>query len=191
MYKKKILTLCECAVLLALSTALSFVIIYPAPYGGSVTLLSMLPLLIVGIRHGFRWGMGTAFLYSLVQICQALGTGNVFSYCYTPAAVVICVLFDYILPFSALGLTSLARKGDGKVSRVFFLILCAVLITFRFICHYVTGVVIWGQFTPDGMGKYLYSLVYNGAYMLPELILTVTGATVITGTPQFKKMMKS
>ncbi len=187
---KKVLTLCECSVLLALSAALSFVIIYPAPMGGSVTLLSMLPLLMVGARHGFKWGLGTAFVYSLIQLCQALAAGNVFVYCYTPIAVAICVLFDYLVPFTALGFTFFAKKRDGSVGRLRFILLCAVLIAFRFACHYVTGVVIWGQWAPDGMGKYLYSLLYNGAYMLPELVLTVVGAAVITGSAHFVKMMK-
>ena len=68
--------------------------------------------------------------------------------------------------------------------------MCALLIIFRFLCHYITGVVIWGQWAPDGMGKYLYSLLYNGGYMLPELVLTLAAAAVITGAPQFKKMLR-
>ncbi|MBQ8523781.1 MAG: energy-coupled thiamine transporter ThiT [Clostridia bacterium] len=190
MKRKRIITLCECSVLLAMSAALSFVIIYPAPMGGSVTLLSMLPLLLIGYKHGIRWGLVSAFLYSLIQLCQAIGAGNVFIYCYTPAAVVICVLFDYILPFTALGLTSLGRLIKKNDSTLPFLIMCALLIIFRFLCHYITGVVIWDQLAPDGMGKYLYSLLYNGGYMLPELVLTLAAAAVITGAPQFKKMLR-
>jgi len=190
MNKKKILTLCECAVLLALSAALSFVVIYPAPMGGSVTLLSMLPLLLVGARHGLKWGVGTAFVYSLIQLGQALMAGNVFIYCYTPVAVITCVLFDYLVPFTALGFTGLSKKQDEGSGRVRFLVLCALLITFRFVCHYITGVTIWGQWAPDGMGKYLYSLLYNGGYMLPELVLTMAGAAVITGTKQLQRMFK-
>lgn len=190
MNKTGILAMCECAVLLALSTVLSFVTVYRAPMGGNVTLLSMLPLLVAGVRCGFRRGVGTAFVYSLIQLCQALACGNVFTYCYTPSAVVICVLFDYVLPFSALGLTSLSRDRNGNARRITFLLLSAALVTFRFACHFITGVVIWSQWTPEGMSKYLYSLVYNGAYMLPELILTLAGAAVITETAQFKRIMK-
>jgi len=182
--------MCECAVLLALSAALSFVVIYPAPMGGGVTLLSMLPLLMVGMRHGARWGIGTAFVYSVIQLCQALIAGNVFIYCYTPAAVVICVLFDYMIPFTALGFTFLSRDKNGNARRTPFLLISAVLIVFRFLCHYLTGVVIWHQFAPGGMGKYIYSLAYNGGYMLPELVLTLAGAAVITGSDYFKKLMK-
>ena len=182
--------MCECAVLLALSIALSFISLYRAPLGGSVTLLSMLPIMIIGTRHGLKWGLTTCFLYSLFQIMQALMEGNVFPYCIGISTILICAAFDYILPFTALGLTGLVYKKDGTAGTVGALITISLLLVFRFCCHFVTGVVIWGQWAPEGMGKYLYSLLYNGGYMLPELVLTVTGAALILSTPQFKRIMK-
>lgn len=190
MKRNKITIMCECAVLLALSIALSFVPIYEAPMGGSVTLLSMLPILMVGVRHGLKWGVGTCFLYSMFQLFQALIKGNVFPYCIGITTILICAAFDYILPFTALGLSGFAKGKAEKLSRVRTLIIMAALIAFRFCCHFVTGVVIWGQWAPEGMGKYLYSLIYNGTYMLPELVLTVVAAAMLMSAPQFRRLLK-
>lgn len=193
MNRKKLVSLCECALLLAMSAALSFVTVWRAPLGGSVTLLSMLPLLLVGALHGYRWGLGTAFVYSLFQLVQALISGNVFAYCYTPGATVICVLFDYLVPFGVLGLSAVARVKDGdgyRLSRVRFMCVTCALVTVRFLCHFVTGVVIWGQWAPDGMGNFLYSLLYNGAYMLPELVLTAAGAALLSGSEHFMRLLR-
>lgn len=193
MSKKRLISLCECGILLAMSVSLSLVTVWRAPMGGSVTLLSMLPLLLVGALHGYRWGLGTAFVYSLLQLMLALVSGNVFAYCYTPAATVICVLFDYIVPFGALGLSAAARVRDGdgyRLSRARFMCVTCALVTVRFLCHFVTGVVIWGQWAPDGMGKFLYSLLYNGAYMLPELIMTAAGAALLSGSEHFMRLLR-
>lgn len=190
MKRTKIATMCECAVLLALSIALSFITLYQAPLGGSITLLSMLPVMMVGIRHGLKWGVSTCFLYSVFQIIQALISGNVFPYCIGITTIIICAAFDYLVPFTALGLTGLAHKKDGSIGIIRSLIAITVLVILRFCCHFVTGVVIWRQWAPEGMGKYLYSLLYNGGYMLPELVLTVVGAAIIMSTPQFAKIMK-
>lgn len=57
MRQSKVRTLSECAIMLALSIALSFVVIYKMPLGGSVTLFSMLPVMLVSVRHGLKWGL--------------------------------------------------------------------------------------------------------------------------------------
>lgn len=162
--------MCECAIMLALSIALSYVKIYRMPMGGSVTLVCMLPVMLAGLKHGVKWGFITSGLFAAFQLVQALTGGNVFPYCYTAATVIICVLFDYVVPFGALGFTGLLSVKSGKVKA---LSLMAALVAVRFICHFITGVVIWGQWATEGMSKAVYSLLYNGQYMLPELVLTV------------------
>lgn len=179
--------LCECAILLALSVALSFVKIYNMPMGGSVTLLSMLPVLLVGLRHGVKWGFATSGLFAAVQLVQALIEGNVFPYCNTAAAVIVCILFDYVVPFGLLGATGIVSVKHGKIK---ILSVIAVLIIIRFVCHFITGVVIWGQWAPEGMGKFIYSLVYNGQYMLPELVLTVIAAWALMSSKVIIKQLE-
>lgn len=181
--REKLLCLCECAVLLALSCVLSFIVIYKMPMGGSVTLVSMVPVLIVGYRHGFKAGLSTAFLYSMFQLFQGIAGGDVFPHCYTIFTTVACALFDYVVPFTLLALTFIAR---GR-SKLFCELTVGGIMVLRFLCHFFTGVVIWEQWAPEGMGKYLYSLIYNGQFMLPELILTVIAMWFILQVPQIRK----
>ena len=63
---KKILALTQSAIFIALATVLSFLPIYEMPMGGSVTLASMLPILFIGLQFGYKWGIGSAFVYSLI-----------------------------------------------------------------------------------------------------------------------------
>ena len=91
--------LVECAIMLALSFALSF-IGFEMPMGGKVTPASMLPLFLVAIHLGVGSTLITTALYSLLQIWQAYLAGNVFVYCQDGATLALCVIFDYVLPFT-------------------------------------------------------------------------------------------
>ena len=186
MQSNKTKTMVECAIMLALATALSFVALWEMPMGGSVTLCSMLPIMLVALRHGPRWGFGTAFLYSLVQLAQALIKGNVFVWCETADTVIICALFDYILPFTALGLVSLFKTDSFR----FFYAGMFASVTVRFLCHFVSGVVIWGQWA-EGMSPYLYSLLYNGGFLLPELGLCLVAAVALLEVPRVRRLLLS
>ena len=156
--------------------------------GGSVTLASMLPILFIGLQFGYKWGLGSAFVYSLVQLMQALIKGNVFVYCVGATAVIVCILFDYILPFSVLGLSAFAKAKEGKeVSIPKALIVFSILIVIRFICHFVTGMTIWGQWDDGFIGAFTYSLAYNGSYMLPELVITVVLAGALLAAKPIRR----
>lgn len=189
MKRKNVRALCECAILLALSIALSYVTIYKMPMGGEITLVSMLPVLLAGLRHGWGWGLGTAFIYSLFQLSQGILGGNVFPYCYTTTAIIVCVLFDYLVPFTVLGCSAVVCVKKVPFSRVKTAVTFGVLVFIRFVCHLITGVFIWGQWAPEGMGKFVYSLVYNAQYMLPELILTVAVTVLLTASKPFTKFL--
>lgn len=184
----KILALTQSAIFIALATVLSFLPVYEMPMGGSVTLASMLPILFIGLKFGYKWGLASSGIYAFIQLMQALIKGNVFIYCTTIGTVLICVLFDYIVPFGILGLSAFAKPTEGKrLSIIKASITFGVLVAIRFICHYITGVAIWGQWAPDGMGKYLYSLIYNGQYMLPELIITLVISVLLMSSSQIEK----
>ena len=190
MKRTRIRTLCECAILLALAVALSFVKIVQLPFDGSVTLLSMLPICLVSLKHGITWGLGTAFCYSWFQILQ----GGVFSWGLTVPMLLGSLFLDYILAFTVLGLAGIFRSRGtwGKVAGV------VTVCVLRFFVHFLAGVILWAnleQFVAFGrewIGQpALYSLCYNGIYMLPETILTTAGAFVIFRVPQFKKILAS
>ena len=188
MKQNRIRILCECAILLALSVVLSYIKIVQLPFDGSITLLSMLPICLVSIRHGIGWGVGTAFCYSWFQILQ----GGVFSWGLTPIMLIGSLFLDYILAFTVLGLAGVFRKKGISGMVLGVLLVCAL----RFCVHFLAGVILWAnleQFVAFGREwvghPVLYSICYNGIYMLPETILTVVGAFVVFRIPQFKKML--
>lgn len=182
--------LARTAILVALAIALSFAKLWDMPLGGSVTLGSMLPIMLISLALGIKWGLAGSTVFVLFQLVQALIEGDVFPYCETGATLVICVLFDYVCPFIAIGLAGLFRKLRVGRFRHFGAYLGIVLVcVFRFACHYITGVAIWGQWAPDGMGKYLYSLLYNGGYMLPELGISLVLAALLLESPEIRKLI--
>ena len=171
--------------MLSLSVVLSFIEVWKMPMGGGITLLSMLPICLIAVKYGVRGALPTAFLYSVIQFAIGFSSGNVFVYCITPFTWIICMLFDYIVPYTVLGFAGMFRKKSGDAG---ILIGTALTIIIRFLCHYITGVVIWGQWA-EGMSPYLYSLIYNGQYMLPECIFTCIGAGVLIKIPVLRKML--
>ena len=185
MKNKKVQLLAEAAIMLALAIVLSFVKIWNMPMGGSVTLLSMLPIMLVAIKNGTAWGVSTAFVFSLFQLVQAVIEGNVFPYCTTIGIIILCVAFDYIVPFTCLGLCAVCKNKLGYIG---IYIGIAAVCVIRFFCHYSTGVVIWGQWA-EGMSKQLYSLVYNIQYMLPEMIMTLVAAIILINAKPIRKYL--
>lgn len=191
--KTSIIKLTECAMLLALSIILSFVTVYHMPMGGGITLLSMLPVMLVSIKYGIGTGLSVSLTFSLFQLLQGILSGNVFVYCTTASAQIICALFDYIVPFTVLGFAGIFVNIGKKNSSVNTYILkavsgIAIMIFLRFVCHYITGVVIWGQWAED-MSPYLYSLIYNAQYMLPECIFTAVAAAILLRVNRIRQLL--
>lgn len=175
--------------MIALAAVLSFVRIYQLPWGGSITLLSMLPIAIFSIRHGIAKGIAVGFLFSLIQFAQGIADG-LFGWGLTPVMLISCILFDYIVAFTVIGLAGILRnKGiggwiAGTIAALFL----------RFACHFMSGIIVWKSFGDlwDGFSTdniYLYSLLYNGSYMLPEIILTALGTLLLFRVPQVKKLL--
>lgn len=167
--------LAESAVMIALSVALreiSKLLPWPFLQGGSITPFGMVPLLIVAYRHGIRQGLLTAFVFSLIEMM--FGFKN-FAYVTGIPAYIILALTDYILAFGVMGLGGIFKGKFGGRQRTELAaggVLCCFL---RFCCHFVSGIVIWGGYCPEGQAVWLYSLLYNGGYMLPEAIITAVG----------------
>ena len=190
MKNSKITVLTECAVMVALAFALSSAKLYEMPLGGSVTVASMLPIMLIGVKHGALIGVGTGFVYSLTQIFQALVEGNVFPYCETGATLVICVVFDYVLPFTILGLAGMFKNSKiFKNQEISFYVGMILVVLVRFLSHFVTGVAIWGQWAPDGMGKYLYSFLYNGGFLSFDFIICLVCATLMLRKNELRRLV--
>lgn len=188
-------TLVEAALMIALATVLSEIQLpLMWTHGGAITLLSMLPIVLMALRHGTKWGLGTALIHSLIQFM--LGISNL-AYCQTLAAQIGCVLLDYILAFTALGLAdAIARPFRSRLAGV--AVGTGAVCLIRFVCSFLSGYIVWkdydqafewlnnfgwGAWFTQNLGSdalcWFYSFAYNISYMLPEAILTVAGAMIL------------
>ena len=137
-------------------------------------MLSMLPVLMIGLRHGLKWGLTGGFVYACLQM--------MFEFHPPPTATVpgyiSVVMLDYIAAFTVLGFSGFFR------GRQYGLLYAAPLCLFlRFLFHFISGVVIWGIYAED-MPVWLYSLIYNGSYMAFELVsVMVVGAVLCRTAP--------
>lgn len=177
--------------MVALAAVLSFIRVFKLPWGGSVTLLSMLPIVLFSIRRGIKSGFTVAFVYSLLQFAQGVMDG-LFGWGLTPAMLIACIFLDYIGAFTVLGIAGLFRK-KGLPGWIGGITLAVVL---RFLFHFLSGVVIWHSYGSLWNGfstenTYIYSFLYNGCYMLPELIFTLAGAIALLQAPQTKRLLIS
>lgn len=178
------------AIMVALAIVLSFIRVYKLPWGGSITLLSMLPLVMYSIKYGTKWGLGAAFVFSLFQFFQGIGDG-LFTWGLTPVMLIGSILLDYILAFTVVGFAGVFRKKGfpGWVAG------CILALVLRFCSHFASGVIIWKSYGDlwDGFStdsSILYSLLYNGSYMLPELVFTTIAAIILFNIPQTRKLIE-
>ena len=147
-------TLVYIALMLALSVILHMIRLFHMPQGGSVTLGAMVPLLLISFRYGSGVGYLTGFAYGLISLLQD-------PFILQP----VQVLFDYPLPYMVLGIAGYFRKN------IYLGAILAVLA--RLACHFISGVVFFSQYAPAGMSPYIYSLLFNASYLIPELVICV------------------
>lgn len=164
---KKTRILVEGAIMIALATVLSYIKLYELPQGGSIT-LEMIPLVVMGVRHGNKWGCFTGFVHGVLQMI--LGFSNVL-YCSTVLSQFGCIMLDYILAFTVLGLSSIFM-GIMQNKKAIAVVCGSILVgLLRFLCSFLSGWLLWGSYAPEGQSAYMYSLIYNGSYMIPNIII--------------------
>lgn len=165
-------------IMVALGTVLSFVKIFHLPYGGAITLCSMLPVSFFAYRSGIKWGLGAGAVFAVLQLLFGLDALKGISGVQVAGSIVL----DYILAFGVLGLCGVFRgklKSDA-LSFTLGLLVCGLL---RYLCSFLSGWLLWSayadaNFSPvlagmsGNMLAALYSLLYNGSYMVPEILLT-------------------
>ena len=154
-YRLSTKIIAEAAMFVALATVLSFFKIFEMPQGGSVTLASMVPILWLAIRRGPEVGLFTAILYGVVQL--VVDPSGV----YYPTQA----LLDYPVAFGMLGLAGFFQKNP--------FIGVNVGILGRFVAHFFSGIIFFSQYTPEGVNPAIYSAVYNGGYLLTELVISI------------------
>ncbi len=164
MQNKQLYRICESAVLVALSVALSFVKIEIGAFGGSIDFV-MIPLFIIAYRNGIGYGVASGLVFGFIKclIGGGIGWG-------LPS-----VLLDYVLAYGAVGIAGLFKNKSWAVEFSTFVGCLA-----RFVIHFISGVTIYAITVPtaiDGVGTFanpvLYSIVYNALYMLPNTIIAI------------------
>lgn len=174
MKKNTTVILVECALMIAMSTVLSMIKIFQMPQGGAITCASMVPLVLVSYRHGTKWGVTTAFAFSLLQMLLRFDAPPA----NTLWAFLAVVALDYVIAFTILGTASFF--GKPFKNKAVGVAVGTLIVTFiRYMCSFLSGILIWYDYAPKDMPVWLYSLTYNGSYMIPEMIITAVVAVVL------------
>ena len=216
MKKQSTVRLVESALLIAIAAVLELIskaLGLELPFGGTITLASMFPIVLIAYKYGTKWGLLSGFTYSLVQML--LGAKTV-SAMFLPGddqmvlwqAICICLL-DYVLAYTLLGLGGIF-KGKFKKPAAELALGALVALLLRYLVHIVSGAIFYGAyaewfFTQEGfysigekiLGTFsgsslaiAYSIFYNGLYMVPEIILTTVVAAILGSVPQITGQKK-
>lgn len=161
--KNNLRRLCEGAIMVAIAQILSYIKLWEMPWGGSIV-LAMVPIILFSVRWGLGSGLLAGFVFGVLQFMFdggfAIGWQS--------------IIGDYLLAFTVLGLAGLMK---GKKLGVFWGTLIGGVA--RFLVHYVVGATIWAAYMPDTFfgitmtSPWIYSLLYNIAYMGPNIIITL------------------
>ena len=204
--------LTDSAMLLAVAIVLELVskmVIPEMPFGGQITLVSMLPVVLISYRHGIKWGLVTGLAYAALEM--AIGAKTVAA-AFQPGyfgdgvmllnALIMCAL-DYVVAFTVLGFGGCFRN---RIANPGVSLMCGSLVALgaRYVTHTLSGYILfsgWAEwfFTQDGFPGWgaklveslspqmlglTYSVVYNGMYMVPEILLTAVAALLIARVPK-------
>lgn len=202
-------------VFIALGTILSMIKVFDLPYGGSITLFGMVPIIIIGYKYGVKWGLFSGFIYSILQGVLGATTSQAFAGMYDPEAaaksvfnIVLMAFIDYIVAFTVLGMSGMFKKKI-KNDTVAIGLGTAVVVLLRLVAHFLSGWILWGSYAEwfftdvmnnsfgqsilanfSGQGlAVIYSLVYNSCYMLPELGVTLVGVLALMAVKPLRKLI--
>ena len=202
----------ESAMLLAIAIVLELVskmLIPEQAFGGQITIVSMLPVVLISYRHGMKWGFVASATYALLEM--ALGAKTVAA-AFMPgffgdetmifSAILMCLL-DYLLAYFLLGLGGIFRN---RIKNPGIGLMCGSLVALaaRYVAHILSGYILfsgwatwyftqdgfpaWGARLAESVGPellgFLYSVVYNGMYMVPEMVLTAIAAVLMARVPK-------
>jgi thiamine transporter len=188
--KRKITTrqLAESGILLALGYLLSMLALWRMPQGGSITAVSMLPLVFLGYKYGPGWGALCGLIHGLLQIVEeglyAPPTNTLLYW-------LLMVLLDYALAWLAVGLIAgLVRKISANPAAS--IAVGSILgIAGRLGCSFLSGWLIWAAYAPEGQPPALYSITYNGSYLGVEMIITAVVGAALASIPIIQKNLRA
>ena len=181
--------LTESAIMLALSAALYTVSeFFPWPawlQGGGISIFGSVPIIVLSYRRGLKYAVPTAFILAVFELVMGLSN---FAWVKGPVSYVVVGLFDYIFAYTVFGFGGMFRSAKGNVALKIALG-AAITNAVRFVCHFLSGITVWSEYTQNTGGftsidslvhgitkaSVIYSVTYNGGYMLPETIIAVIG----------------
>lgn len=176
------------------------------PTGGSIS-FAMIPIFIIA----YRWGFKTAFLGGLIWGLLQIVVGD--AYILTPVQAFI----EYFIAFAFIGFAGLfyrpiqkalasnnsnaehssfgshkdkptSKQNNGKKALVYIILATFIGSFARYFCHFIAGIIFWGQYAPKGQSAVLYSLIVNGSTMIGSFILcTVLLILLFTTSPRLFK----
>lgn len=146
--------LTETAIAVALAAVLAFIPLYRMPQGGDVS-LTMIPLLLIAFRRGPVSGIAAGAVYGLISMA-------INGVIYHPMSI----LLDYVLAFGVLGIAGFFKKNLTGI-------ICGTIagVGGRFLSSYLSGAVLFASYAPEGQSPWIYSLIYQATYLIPELII--------------------
>ena len=185
------------------------------PFGGGFTVASMLPVVIISYMYGMKWGFFSAAIYSVIQIVMDLylGKGSTIMALFMPnsedfmgfGAAIAILIIDYLVAYTLLGFGGAFRKVIKN--KALALTLGVVLaLSLRYIAHIVSGYIFYGawaewffsqenfyaiggwileHFSGNALAV-IYSIFYNGLYMIPEIVITAVAALIVSRLPVIK-----
>ena len=211
MINEKVRRLTVSAAMLSLATVLKIVSdLIPflnLPFGGTITLASFLPIVIVAYMYGTKWGLYTGFAYSLINVFRSVirGSSGTVVAMFMPESdeymgfhAVIIILLDYLLAYTVLGFGGIFRRIKSKTAAMALGVAVAYLSCY--IIHVASGAIYYGSwaewfFTDTDFAKFpisqaiinntsggvlalLYSAIYNGCYIIPDMIIAMLASTL-------------
>ena len=184
------------------------------PFGGGFTVASMLPVVIISYMYGMKWGFFSAAIYSVIQVVMDLylGKGSTLIALFMPnsedfmgiGAAIAILIIDYLVAYTLLGFGGAFRKMKNKTLALTLGVVLAL--SLRYLAHIVSGYIFYGAwaewfFTQDNfyaIGGWIldtfsgeglaivYSIFYNGLYMIPEIVITAVAAVIVSRLPVIK-----
>lgn len=181
--KNRILCVTEGALCLALAYVLELLCVWLnaimglgalLPFGGTIS-VGLLPIVYYSYRRGALWGVGAGLVYSALQMMLGF---------YIPPAktwwaLLLCILLDYAVAFAVAGIANIFAKPFGKKRILGYCVGAVAVSLVRFVSSFLSGVLLWGSYAPEGMNVWVYSLAYNASYMLPNAVLMGIFAVVV------------
>ena len=132
-------------------------------FGGSIDFV-MVPLVFFALKWGAKWGCIAGLVFGTLKYFLAAGF----------AVNIVSIFFDYSVAYAAVGLAGLFAKENSAPNMGTSAAAALVGCFARFVIHFISGFTVYAEYMPEEFSHpVIYSLFYNGTYMLPNTIICV------------------